>query len=229
MKKIDSVNNSKVGLGLLSGLKSRITSIKPALAMLALLMVALFGVNEAAWGSYRATVTLQADPSAGGNVCWTTSSSGGFSSCTSSSYTNYQRKTGLSTSGSFDFYFYAKNNSGYVFKGWASSTDVNSGTTNNPWKKNLKGSTSSETFGTGGEHYTYYAIFARLAANTPAAGSTTSFEDTNVGSESGWKQIKIDHAHAGTVSISQDGNAGDFYVASSKSATSEFSSFTSTE
>ena len=229
MKKIYSVNDSKVVLGLLSGLKSRITSIKPALAMLALLMVALFGVNEAAWGSYRATVTLQADPSAGGNVCWTTSSSGGFSSCTSSSYTNYQRKTGLSTSGSFDFYFYAKNNSGYVFKGWASSTDVNSGTTNNPWKKNLKGSTSSETFGTGGEHYTYYAIFARLAANTPAAGSTTSFEDTNVGSESGWKQIKIDHAHAGTVSISQDGNAGDFYVASSKSATSEFSSFTSTE
>ena len=59
MKKIDSVNNSKVVLGLLSGLKSRITSIKPALTMLALLMVALFGVNEEAWGQlpYNTTMT----------------------------------------------------------------------------------------------------------------------------------------------------------------------------
>ena len=59
MKKIDSVNNSKVVLGLLSGLKSRITSIKPLLTMLALLMVALFGVNEEAWGQlpYNTTMT----------------------------------------------------------------------------------------------------------------------------------------------------------------------------
>jgi len=56
MKKIDSVNNSKVVLGLLSGLKSRITSIMPALyhVITPMLFVAfgLFGVNEetfAAW------------------------------------------------------------------------------------------------------------------------------------------------------------------------------------
>ena len=56
MKKIDSVNNSKAVLGLLSGLKSRITSIMPALyqVITPMLFVAfgLFGVNEetfAAW------------------------------------------------------------------------------------------------------------------------------------------------------------------------------------
>ena len=208
--------------------KSRITTGNSLFTMLIVLMIGLFGVNETAWGSYRATVTLQADPSAGGNVCWTTSSSGGLSSCTSSSYTNYQRNKGLSTSGSFDFYFYAKNNSDYVFKGWASSTDVNSGTTNNPWKKNLKGSTSSETFGTGGEFYTYYAIFARLAANTPAAGSTLTFGNTTVTEASAWQTITINHAHAGTVTIEQTGDDGDFFIGATEDATSEIESFTST-
>jgi len=228
MKQITQVNNSKGLISRFLGLKSRITTGNSLFTMLIVLMIGLFGVNETAWGSYRATVTLQADPSAGGNVCWTTSSSGGLSSCTSSSYTNYQRKTGLSTSGSFDFYFYAKNNSDYVFKGWASSTDVNSGTTNNPWKKNLKGSTSSETLGTGGEFYTYYAIFARLAANTPAAGSTLTFGNTTVTEASAWQTITINHAHAGTVTIEQTGDDGDFFVGATEDAATELESFEST-
>lgn len=58
MKKIYSVNNSKVVLGLLSGLKSRITSTKPLLTMLALLMVCLFGVNEEAWGYSSSKLTV---------------------------------------------------------------------------------------------------------------------------------------------------------------------------
>ena len=56
MKKIDSVNNSKAVLGLLSGLKSRITSIMPALyhVIPPMLFVAfgLFGVNESAWAAW---------------------------------------------------------------------------------------------------------------------------------------------------------------------------------
>ena len=56
MKKIYSVNNSKVVLGLLSGLKSRITSIMPALyqVITPMLFVAfgLFGVNEKAFSAW---------------------------------------------------------------------------------------------------------------------------------------------------------------------------------
>ena len=48
MKKIYSVNNSKEVLRTLEGLKSRITSIKPALTMLSLLMVGAWSVP--AWG-----------------------------------------------------------------------------------------------------------------------------------------------------------------------------------
>ena len=233
MKKIYSVNNSKEVLRTLEGLKSRITSIKPALyqVITPMLFVAfgLFGVNENAWGNYSAKVAVAADPSNGGYVYVGTSSNCSSSSCTKSTDNASQEKNWtISTSGNFTFYFCNKPATGYVFKGWSTSNNVNSGdgANKNPYSISLSG---SYNWGNGTDHGTYYAIFARMAANTPAAGSTTSFEDTNVGSESGWKQIKIDHAHAGTVSISQSGNDGDFYVASSTSATSEFSSFTSTE
>ena len=52
MKKIYMLNNSKGVIGLLLGLKSRITTVNPVLTMLALLMVALFGVNEEAWATW---------------------------------------------------------------------------------------------------------------------------------------------------------------------------------
>lgn len=51
MKQFTQVNNSKGLISRFLGLKSRITSTKPVLTMLALLMVALFGVNEKAWGN----------------------------------------------------------------------------------------------------------------------------------------------------------------------------------
>ena len=49
MKQFTQVNNSKGLISRFLGLKSRITSTKPVLTMLALLIVALFGVNEKAW------------------------------------------------------------------------------------------------------------------------------------------------------------------------------------
>lgn len=51
MKIFTQVNRSQGMIRTLVGLKSRITSTKPVLTMLALLMVALFGVNEKAWGN----------------------------------------------------------------------------------------------------------------------------------------------------------------------------------
>ena len=230
MKKIDSVNNSKAVLGLLSGLKSRITSTKPLLTMLALLMVALFGVNESAWGgTWYAKINASADPSNGGYVFVGTSSSCSANNATSSTHSaeNSASKS-FKTSGDVNLWLCAKAKSGYIFKGWNTdqSNTVLSGSTAVPYKVTVHG--TAKVFGIGGESYNYYAIFARLAANTPAAGSTTSFDDTNVGEESGWEQIKIDHAHAGTVTISQSGNDGDFFVGATTGATTELSSFEST-
>ncbi|MBR2167227.1 MAG: hypothetical protein IJ920_02710 [Paludibacteraceae bacterium] len=50
MKKIYMLNNSKGVIGLLLGVKSRISPMRPLLTMLLILMVALFGVNESVWG-----------------------------------------------------------------------------------------------------------------------------------------------------------------------------------
>ena len=51
MKQFTQVNNSQGLISRFLGLKSRITSTKPVLTMLALIMVCLFGVNEKAWGN----------------------------------------------------------------------------------------------------------------------------------------------------------------------------------
>lgn len=65
MKIFTQVNRSQGMIRTLVGLKSRITSTKPLLTMLALLMVALFGVNEKAWGA-DCNYTLSGTPS--GNI-----------------------------------------------------------------------------------------------------------------------------------------------------------------
>lgn len=65
MKIFTQVNRSQGMIRTLVGLKSRITSTKPLLTMLALLMVALFGVSENAWGA-DCNYTLSGTPS--GNI-----------------------------------------------------------------------------------------------------------------------------------------------------------------
>lgn len=221
MKKIDSVNNSKVVLGLLSGLKSRITSIKPLLTMLALLMVALFGVNEAAWAWRGARVYVKSEPSTGGTVDVSTGNSNGYS--TSESAEDWNLRTGTQ-SFSFKLYYNAKTSDGYQFKGWAlNNKNVNTGTTGNPLSVSCNG-----TNGFSYNEYTYYAIFARMAAKSPAAGSTLTFANTTVTESSAWQTITINHAHAGTVTIEQTGDDGDFFIGATEDATSEIESFTST-
>ncbi len=65
MKKIYMLNNSQGVISLFLGLKSRITSTKPLLTMLALLMVCLFGVNVKAWATWP---TYSGSCSTGGYV-----------------------------------------------------------------------------------------------------------------------------------------------------------------
>lgn len=204
---------------------SRICSV---MAPILFVVFGLFGVNVEAWGKYKANVTVTSSPSTGGYVYVGTSSSCSASNCGTKTSDNASAEGGgtFSASGNITFYFCNNPKSGYVFKGWSTSETANSGegANKNPYSKSLE---ATAKIG-GGKNHQYYAIFARMVANTPAAGSTTSFDDTNVGEESGWKQIKIDHAHAGTVTISQSGNDGDFFVGATTGATTELSSFEST-
>ncbi len=227
MKKIYSVNNSKVVLGLLSGLKSRITSIMPALyqVITPMLFVAfgLFGVNEEAYAWRGAKVKVYSEPSTGGYVYVGTSNSAPSSYSLTSDEATQVDKWAVSSK-SWNFYLYASAKSGYTFKGWATSSGTNDvvSTTRTGYSVNVSGNLTDYNT------VERWAIFARLAGSK-TSGSTINFGDVNVGGNSEWQSITINHAHAKTVSISQSGNDGDFYVASSTSATSEFSSFTSTE
>jgi uncharacterized repeat protein (TIGR02543 family) len=194
-------------------------------------MILMLGAwSVPAWGgTWYAKINASADPSNGGYVYVGTNSNCTADNATSKTH-NAENSASKKwqTSGDVNLWLCAKAKSGYTFKGWNTdqSNTVLSGSTSVPFKVTVHG--SGKVLGIGGESYDYYAIFARMAANTPAAGSTISFDDTNVEDESGWKQIKIDHAHAGTVTLTQTGNDGDFYVASGTTATSELSSFTST-
>jgi len=183
-----------------------------------------------AWGYVKSNVNVYSSPSTGGYVYVGTSSSCNASSCGTKTSDNASLQSGRLTQTSGNNTFYLCNNpktsDGYVFKGWATSSDANSGegVNNNPYTKSVSGSSAT----LGGTTHNFYAIFARMVANTPAAGSTLTLDDTNVGSESDWQSIKIDHAHAGTVTISQSGNDGDFFVGATTGATTELSSFSST-
>ena len=55
MKSVNTVRTSTVMVSRWSRVMSRITSTKPLLTMLAILMVCLFGVNESVWGKYDRT------------------------------------------------------------------------------------------------------------------------------------------------------------------------------
>lgn len=123
MKKIYSVNNSKVVLGLFSGLKSRITSTKPVFTMLALLMVCLFGVNEEAWG-YSAT-KLTVDISGSGQIKLNTSNSEPSSWSSISLSQSQTHKWGILEDDTY--YIWVKASSGYYCSGVSGATWNNGG------------------------------------------------------------------------------------------------------
>lgn len=230
MKRIYSVNDSKVVLGTLDGLKSRITSIKPALyqVITPMLFVAfgLFGVNEEAWAG-QAYVYAYSDPQDGGYVYVATSNSAPSSY---SKKSHVASQGGFMSSGNKTFYLFYKCKDNYVFKGWkkvdAKETIQDSNSTDNStqgWKV-----TQSAT-GIGEQASYYNAIFACCYPNTPSSGSTLNLGDVNVGSLSDENTIKINHAHAGTVTISQSGDVSDFLVTSSSGATANSTQISSFE
>lgn len=139
MKKIYSVNNSKAVLGLLSGLKSRITSIMPALyqVITPMLFVAfgLFGVNESAWG---ATLTAKVAVGSGKGTA-TVDIYNGYGqkkkTASSSSSTVATTSFGMNLVVWAHSEFSASASSGYTFKGWYTNSACTSGEqTANPYE-----------------------------------------------------------------------------------------------
>lgn len=153
-----------------------------------------------AWSEVEATV--QSEPASGGFVYVSKSNSApGTYSLTSDKST--QTKQGFSTKVEFTFYRFAKANNEYVFKGWASNQNTNSGTTAGSWT--LVGTNLTST-----TKYTSYAIFARMTADVNAA----TFASTLVG-QSSQQAITITHAHAGAITASLSGtHASDFSLSS---------------
>lgn len=207
MKNFYKVNESHDEVTVNPQEKSRTNSYLPVFTMLLMLTL---GVGNA-WGYYYAKMNVVSSPSTGGYVYVGNSSSCSSSNCTKNTDDATSNRTGglFATSGNITFYLCNKPKSGYVFKGWSDSENNNSGlgVNNNPYSLSVKGTTLTPSF-------TYYAIFARLASST-ASGSSFNFEDVVVGEESGTKTLTINHAHAGTVSLSKSGNSDDFELSES--------------
>ena len=197
----------------------------------------LFGVNEMAWGGKPyAKIIVNSDPTTGGYVYVGGGTGGDIGTAKSKKLTTDNAENSgsdagwFSSAGKVSFRLSASKKSGYTFKGWnmdASSNTVLS--SNNPWDMSVDGDSKDFWGNIKSEYtYTYYAIFARMAANTPAAGATLNFANTTVTEKSAWQTISIDHAHAGTVTISKTGHADDFFIGGTEQATSELESFEST-
>ena len=156
--------------------------------------------------SYRATVNIASSPAEGGLVFVGNDDNCSAASCKDITSANSQKNVGFSTSGDFTFYFCNSPKPGYTFKGWSTDQNANTGdgVNNNPYSITLKGTTFSNTLGTGGATYNYYAIFARLAVdNKNATSQSYDFGEVK-------RSVKprpthtfaINHAHAGKVTAS---------------------------
>lgn len=131
MKQIDNVNKSSVkvakwsrnGREMISVYPlqwSRITSVKPLLTMLALLMVCLFGVNENAWGQWNSTLTAIANPAEGGGVYATKEKKTSLADTDYKSPSDESGKVYCATIwSSATLYAYYHANAGYKFVNWS--------------------------------------------------------------------------------------------------------------
>ena len=143
--------------------------------MLTLLMVALFGVNEKAWGAertFKATVNVISQPSVGGYVYISQGKQDNdiaqtkklTSDASSPSYTDYAVfSRNLASSHTFNLHGYQYANTGYTFTGWSTSSTATSGstTTSSSWGKTWYplSITVTGTNSTNSASITYYAIF----------------------------------------------------------------------
>ena len=184
-------------------------TIRPfRVAILAVLLVFVGGWNTQAWGLGKAKLKLYSSPSTGGYVYANTSNSNNIGTLTEDDAT-----TGTSTKPQ-TLYRFASAKSGYVFKGWGGESE-NSGSTSS--------SVSVDVGSWGGTNTDiYYAIFARLTAQSTA---TLAFGTKLIGaewSEGTTKSVTIDYVHAGNITATITGtNQTEFSLSSTSSAQSK--------
>ncbi len=155
------------------------------------------------WAIRYAKAIVKSEPSNGGYVYVSSSNSApGTYDRTSDESEQKNNKVSAYT---FTFYRFYATKPNYVFKGWAESSTANSGSTSSSV------GIAGDLFSYSGATKTYYAIFARMTANT----SNLAFAETYVG-QSAAQTITISHAHAGQITAVLSGDhAGDFRLSSS--------------
>ena len=182
-----------------------------------LLILMLVGINTNVWGYYTSHVNVYSSPENGGWVYVNTSNSQPGSYTLTSNNATIDGGKLLQTSGNNTFYLCNKPNAGdgYVFKGWATSENENTGeeANDNPFAKSVSGSSKI----LGGTTHNFYAIFAKMTADK----SSIAFGEKLVGLETDAVTITVSHAHAGSITAEVTaGNTGDFVLSKTAIVTS---------
>ena len=164
------------------------------------------------WGAERyAKAIVISEPTNGGFV-YVSKSNSATPSYDKTNDVSENNKTILWGDYTFDFYRFYQENSGYVFKGWATSSTANSGDYDSQIGLTA---TSDNNVLWKPKTGTYYAIFARLAADQNRLSFTVNRPNTEE------KTITISHSHAGNVTVTLSGNdANQFSLSGSTSFTS---------
>lgn len=170
--------------------------------ILCIICTFLCPANIYAWRGAKAIV--ESEPATGGYVYVSSSNNAPSTYDKTSDESTQEDWNPFGAPSSFTFYRFQSTNNGYIFKGWATATSDNTGTTTSAV------TLSAGKIATNIPTTTYYAIFARMTADK----SAVAYDATKVG-QSAQQTITITHAHAGkiTANISGD-NASDFTVSS---------------
>lgn len=177
-----------------------------------LTLVALLCITTNAWALRYAKAIAKSSPTQGGWV-WVTKTDGNAPSTWDRTEDSSENENGRISNYTFPFYYYAKPQAGYEFKGWAiaSNTNTLSSTVQTNWYVGVT-ATSSNNVNWNPATATYYAIFAKLTTNV----SSLSFEK-NV--DEGWgaeNSLVATYVHAGDVIAKISGeHASDFSFSNS--------------
>ena len=177
-----------------------------------LTLVALLCITTNAWALRYAKAIAKSSPTQGGWV-WVTKTDGNAPSTWNRTEDSSEDYNGKISNYTFPFYYYAKPQAGYEFKGWATASNTNtlSSTVQSNWYVGVTATSKNNVVGNPATA-TYFAIFAKLTTNV----SILNFEK-NV--DEGWgneQSLVVTYVHAGDVTAKISGeHASDFSFSNS--------------
>ena len=177
-----------------------------------LTLVVILLTTTPAWALRYAKAIAKSSPTQGGWV-WVTKTDGNAPSTWERTEDSSEDNNLKTSDHTFPFYYYAKPQAGYEFKGWATASNTNtlSSTVQTNWYVGVT-ATSSNKVSWEPATATYYAIFAKLTTNV----SSLNFEK-NV--DEGWgteQSLVATYVHAGDVIAKISGeHASDFSFSNS--------------